>query len=91
MSKGVEDQKCIDLLKPYLKNVYAMHQSKFTQDNAYDKIDMQLYYSTFNNLSEYLKSNPKTLDGLNKKKSGFFNLLRKIIDLIDDYINGDLP
>jgi hypothetical protein len=91
MSKGVKDAKAIEILTPYLKVVYSMHQSRYTQDNAYDKINMDLYYNTFNNLSDYVKNNPEALTGLNSSKSGFFNLLRKIIDLIDDYINGEKP
>jgi hypothetical protein len=91
MSKGVRDAKTIELLSPYLKSVYSMHQARYTQDNAYDKINMSLYYTTFENLSDYVESNPKALTDLNNSKSGFFNLLRKIIDLIDDYINGTKP
>lgn len=91
MSVGVNDAKYIELITPLLKSVYSMHVSKFSQDNAYDKVDLTLYNKTFDNVTEYLKSNPKTLAEINKNKVNWFNLLRKIIDIIDDFIGEKQP
>lgn len=88
MTKGVTDTKYIEILTPYLKEVYSMHTAKYTQDNAYDKVNFDLYYSTFNSVAKYSLENPKALVSLNNAKINWLNLIRKIIDIIDDALNG---
>lgn len=79
---GVKDQEFLNLCKPYLTEVYNLHTQKLTQDQVYDKIDGAKFAEMSTKVRDYYVQHPE----LAQQKFGWFNAIRKIIDIIDDWL-----
>jgi hypothetical protein len=84
-TKGVNDANYVKIMTPYLYSVYQMHASRYTQDNAYDKADLNLLYDTHNKVAEYAKTNSNFNSLIQSKiRFNWGNLFRKVVDAIID-------
>ena len=83
-SKGVKNENLKKEMTPFLTNVYNMHKSGYTQDDAYDKADLTLLYTTYNNLGALMVKDPSIQNEYNQSRFNWGNLWRKVVQAIID-------
>jgi hypothetical protein len=82
---GVTDVRLVECCTPYLTTIYTFHTKKLTADQVYDNVDGTDFANVINSVFAYEKSSGNTFL---TQKMGWLNWLRKLIDTIDDIVNG---